>query len=203
MNDYNAISASLEAHHSGSGIAQSPQGALSRQIGVPIAYPLRTTLVADWMIAKKECGNFWEPKGEHATHAMRTPAHLKCIASGREHAAMAWQQACVKLSEHGLQMASAVNYAFDKADLVNMLSHFVLDDREHYHVLSWLGQNTRHDTALHRPWKLIGKSKLVHLYDPNMGEFHVNDQGLSEVLQAWLQAYHGSGSTCILQRFNG
>lgn len=202
MSSYFGIVSMLEAQHIGSGMAESQPGTLARQRGVPIACKLRTALTIDWMIAKKKGVSFWLAKnaGESASDAL---FQLNGVASEREHGDMLWQRAMLQLSGHGLHLVSSVNHVPGNPDLANVISHFALNYREHYHVLSMPSEQTRHDIALYRPWKRVGKSRLIHVYDPNFGEFHVNDEGLIQILQVLLQEYAPQARTLVFQRFSG
>ena len=49
----------------------------------------------------------------------------------------------------------------------------VLGATSRFYILSAKGTSGGHSIAIHRPYKLIGKSSDAYLFDPNIGEFKV------------------------------
>lgn len=200
--DYAKLVARLEAGQLGSSIAKSPQGELAQQLGLPIACTLRTFLLSEWLMAKKAGRDFW------ALHhsLMPRPDHLlrlNHVATEREHAAMLWQGALLRLSGHGLHLLRSASHAPNTPDLEQKLAEFAFHCREHFLVLSLPTSQTRHDLALFRPRKRDGKSRMIHVYDPNAGEFYVNYHGLLIILQAWLDTCRQRGQILLEQRLAG
>jgi hypothetical protein len=77
-----------------------------------------------------------------------------------------------------------------------VLAQLVLTSGCRFFILSIKGTLGGHSVAFHRPWVFFGKSSSCFFFDPNFGEFKLNNQpGIEKCLNAVATAYNHGLST--------
>ncbi|SHJ93075.1 virulence surface antigen [Clostridium cavendishii DSM 21758] len=185
--NYNIICNAINASGS-KGIHEFDQSRIAKDTDINIKNGVCRALVIMWLKAKKQNLEFWKDKGENVTNLPEEYILLSQAVNVQEE-----YQRAVKLStrfapdEATLDKLKKAGLAYSQDDVLASaqegfaenriinepakISEHILNSKSRFYILSASGPRGCHSIGIHRPYSLIGKSKNIYIFDPNIGEF--------------------------------
>ncbi len=150
----------------------------------------------DWLISRYKGEDYLEPYGKkvesssllaESKSASSAKAKQKTIDGNWDDVAkfeLSKEKMTFKVGQSNLNSLLNINTGR------NTIADLVLDGSCRYFILYINGTKGAHLTAIHRPWKLFGKSIRSFVFDPNYGQFECKTKfGLKRALRAIYQEY--------------
>ncbi|MEZ4868034.1 MAG: YopT-type cysteine protease domain-containing protein [Caldilineaceae bacterium] len=190
---------SILSRITGEGIQEYDQGEEALKEHIDIHNGVCRALVIEWLRAKKDNNDFWQGKGtvsepllaavNKLKDAVDLQAEYSRVIESRflpDPATMSeLEKSGLKYDQDDVTASVQEGFAMELPnDEPRKIAEKVLSAVSRFFILSVKGSSGAHSIGIHRPYKLIGKSSDVYLFDPNIGEFKVSgEQNLRMLLQ--------------------